>query len=206
MKNTFLTIFLLVSSLFTSCAATSPKTSQQIIASINPSLLKITHMIDDEHQYVCTGFIIDAAKGLGLTAEHCVVDEEGTLFKEVFVNGMPTEVVKVTESLALIKIPAMIGPPLDLKKDKTKAGEKVIAVGYGFGDYAVVIRHISNPNPKSGGGLDISLDGPLAPGMSGGPVVDMDGKVVGVIQRNSQMNIFSLLCGADEIKGFLKAK
>lgn len=206
MKNPFLTLLLTISMIFVSCAAFKPKTRQEVIATTELSLLRISHDIDGKHEFTCTGFIINSAKGQGITAKHCVVNDDGSPVETLLVNGFPTEIIKTSETLALIKVNVMLGPPLDLRKDLPNKGEDVIGLGYGFGDYVVMVRHIGNPKPGFGGKQDIVLDGPLAPGMSGGPVVDMDGKVVGLAQQNSPFYILSLLCGSDEIRDFLKSK
>jgi len=55
---------------------------------------------------------------------------------------------------------------------------------------------------ESGEPLDILLDGPIANGMSGGPVVDEKGKVVGINQVSDGTS--GGICSAREIREFLK--
>jgi S1-C subfamily serine protease len=206
MKRILLALLLSVCTIFGSCAAGPIRSRAQVAFLTKLSLVTVSYQVDDEHTYVCGGFIVDSSRGEAITAKHCVVGEDGNDVENLFVNSLPTTVIRSNNAFALIKIPALMGPPLEFRKSPPEFLEDVIGLGYGFGDYTTVLRHISNPIFGFGHENDIVLDGPLAPGMSGGPVVDMDGKVVGLIQQNSPGNVLSLLCGAKEIQEFIKAK
>lgn len=143
---------------------------------------------------VCAGFVTSASKGEAITARHCVPENEDVT---LMVDGIPSEVVKQNQVFALVKIPSMSKPALDLRKDKPSLGEKVYTFGFGYGMYTIFQRYVA--------GLyngDILLDGPLAHGMSGGPVVDEQGKVIGLNQASD--GVTAAICGAEEIKEFLK--
>ena len=116
------------------------------------------------------------------------------------VDGQPTEVLKTYEAFALLSTAPMSRPPLDLRKNRVPVGEAVVSFGYGYGWMQVLQRHIASW--KAG---DIIMDGALVPGMSGGPVVDLKGRVVGLNQGTDQNGGLSTACGTDEMRAFLKS-
>ena len=68
----------------------------------------------------------------------------------------------------------------------------------GYGQPFNLVRHIAGLRD-----FDLALDGPLIHGMSGGPIVERGGKVVGIGQSSDQQTGFG--CGAEEIREFLKS-
>lgn len=174
------------------CLPDSPSASQSVIDKTIRSIVEIEFAVDGEQTHVCTGFVVDAARGQALTARHCVGNE-------LTVDGQVSEVIKADETLALVKVPAMRKPPLEIRKKSISLGERVWSLGFGYGKMKVFSRAISGWVIK-----DVILDGPLAPGMSGGPIVDKDGKVVGVNQASNQ--VLGIGCGYLEIRAFLTAK
>lgn len=169
---------------------TATLVSPSWIASVERSIVLVTY---EEH--LCTGFVVDAARGWVLTARHCIEEEV-----PVFVEHVPSTIVAVSPVFALLSIPLMERPPLDLRKDRIPVGESVVSFGYGYGWMQVVQRHIASW--KDG---DIFLDAPVAPGMSGGPIVDLAGKVVGLNQAVDPNRTLTQACGVDEMRDFLKS-
>lgn len=161
------------------------------------SVVKILHTIssDTDSVYLCTGVIVDAAKGYILTAEHCVDKNE-----ETYVNAsIPATIVKVSEDLAIIKAEPMMGPPIQTAKE-VKVGEEVVSIGYGDGHLMALWRHIASFYNDSS---DIQLDGDIIQGMSGGPIVNENGELVGINQISfDRMGGGS---GPKEIRNFLKS-
>lgn len=143
---------------------------------------------------VCTAFVVSASMGQALTARHCI-PESGA----VQIDGQESNMVKENQEFALVEVPVMSKPPLSIRKDKAKVGEEVVVLGYGWGKMMVLTRHVAAYVDG-----DIILDGPMAPGMSGGPIVDMDGKLVGITQGAN--SIVGVGCGTEEIIAFLKGK
>lgn len=182
---------LLSALLFSSCAATRT----DVIDRTFRSLVKIDYKLDDTHVYTCTGFVINASRGYVITAEHCISEnKEGML-----VDGQPSVIVAENDTFAILTFPPMSKPPIDIRANKPDYGEDVISVGYGFGKLMVFVRQVAGFE-----GGDIALGGLLAPGMSGGPVVDMNGKVVGMNQSDYQM-IIGIICSYDELNNFIKS-
>jgi S1-C subfamily serine protease len=189
--NKVLSIILLTTLIFSSCAATRI----DIIDRTVRSMVRLSYQLNEEETYTCTGFVVNAARGWVLTAKHCITEDgEG-----MFVDGQPSTVVGQNDSFAMLTITPMTKPPLDIRKEKLNLGDDVLSIGYGYGELMVFMRQVAGFHAG-----DVALNGLLAPGMSGGPVVDMNGRVVGLNQADYQM-IIGVLCGQDEIRDFIKS-
>ena len=155
-------------------AALAPKPSD-----ITRSMVQITY---GDRQF-CTGFVVSASRGVAVTADHCIPAPGG----EIFVDGKPSEVLKVARGIALVSVETMTKPSLSIRMTKPELGTPVTGYGYGYGDLMVIRRNVSGFKAF---GLDlrganiVAVDGPFVDGMSGGPLVDDDGRVVGVIQAS----------------------
>lgn len=129
--------------------------------------------------------VVVSAEGLVLTAAHVVQGaEEMTV---IFPNGkqVPGEVLGANYSrdIAMVKIKAEGDwPALDLGKSKTlQAGDWVVALGHSAGFDA------NRPPPvrfgrvvSEGPGNFLTTDCKLIGGDSGGPLFDLEGRVVGI--------------------------
>jgi len=89
--------------------------------------------------------------------------------------------------LALLSAPLAIDrlPPLKMHGAPTNAGQTVLAVSYPFGLQSSVSRGIISGVGRELPGLDIGpnviqFDATINPGQSGGPLVDVDGHLLGV--------------------------
>lgn len=187
-----LPLLLSVAVLVSSCAATpTPPSKSKIIDQAELSIVRLEYSIDDEHTYVCTGFLVDRYEIL--TATHCV--GEG-----LTANTIPVKVMKQGESLTLLKAPIVLGPALKIRKTPVHSGEEGIGIGYGLGFLNVFTRFVTAPLYN---GTDLILDGLFINGMSGGPVIDRDGLVIGLIQ-SGYMGTLAITCGQDEIRTFIQ--
>lgn len=147
-----------------------------------------------EKQMTCTAFVVDASKGLALTAEHCVVDGQILLMAD----GEQSEVVKKSEWLALIKVKPMSRPPLDIAASAPKLHDLTWGFGWAFGKVFLVLeRAVAGID-----GTDLVVGGAYIEGMSGGPVLNAKGQVVGVIQGG--VPAAAWMSGVVEIREFLK--
>lgn len=142
----------------------------------------------DEQWMTCTGFMVGLRRAL--TAAHCVQADQ-----PLTVDGTDALVMYEDESFAIVSAPDK--PVLALAKQFT-VGEPVIAFGYAWGEMHVMQRHVAALHEG-----DLTTDGPLAPGMSGGPTVNSRGEVVGINQMSNP--VVGVLCGVQEIREFLKA-
>ncbi|MFM8451194.1 MAG: trypsin-like peptidase domain-containing protein [Haliscomenobacter sp.] len=148
-----------------------------------------------------TGFFLKQA-GLIITNEHVVRDN-----REVVILGarFPKQLVEVlfTDSrydLAFLAAPTDVAfPDIHLATAATWAeGDSVIAIGHPFGLKFTATRGIiSNIRHDMDGILYIQHDAALNPGNSGGPLVNLQGEIIGIntfiIQDGNSLG-FSLPC------------
>ncbi len=135
-----------------------------------------------------TGVITDARNGYILTNNHVI--EGATSLKVTIANGESYDAVAVgadaQTDLAVIRISAaglsqaVLGDSASLK-----VGDYVVAIGTPYGLGKSVTFGIVSALDRSGLGLDseegfIQTDASLNPGNSGGALVDLEGKVVGI--------------------------
>jgi serine protease Do len=136
-----------------------------------------------------TGFIIDPS-GVAITNNHVVT---GAALLKVWVGGETTprhaKVLGVSEcsDLAVIKVDGDGYPYLDWYSGAIKVGLKVFAAGFPLGDPNFTLTDGIVSKAKAGGksswasvGSVIEHSARINPGNSGGPLVDSDGKVVGI--------------------------
>lgn len=137
---------------------------------------------------VGSGFVI-SKDGYILTNNHVIADAKDILVTLLDGKEYKAEVVGADErtDIALLKVdakdlpPLEIGNPADLKK-----GQWVMAIGSPFGlDSTVTVGIVSAINRDTGDYLPfIQTDVAVNPGNSGGPLLNLQGEVVGV---NSQI-------------------
>lgn len=155
-----------------------------------------------------TGFIIDEA-GVAVTNNHVVTG--GALYK-VYVNGSDEPVnarvlgVDECSDLAVIDIQGSGYPYLQWREDPVKVGLDVYAVGFPLGDPEYTMtRGIISKARASGETSWASVDGVLQhdatlnPGNSGGPLLDEEGRVVGINYRRNNADQFFAIAGEDAL-------
>lgn len=130
-----------------------------------------------------TGVIWGGA-GLIVTNAHCIRGASGV---QVIVDGKWREAHALAyhqhHDLALLAAPSVTGPLLELRDpDSLRPGELVFAHGHPLGikdSLAMGVLHAVTRD-RSGSARWIVADVRLAPGNSGGPLVDADGRLVGI--------------------------
>ncbi len=156
---------------------------------------------------VGSGFII-SADGYVLTNNHVVADANDIFVTLTDGKEYKAKVIGSDErtDVALIKIegkdlsPLQIGSPSELKK-----GQWVLAIGSPFGlDSTVTVGIVSAINRDTGDYLPfIQTDVAVNPGNSGGPLINLNGEVVGmnsqIISRSGGFMGISLAIPIDEV-------
>ncbi|WP_213955033.1 MULTISPECIES: S1C family serine protease [unclassified Variovorax] len=142
---------------------------------------------------VGTGVVI-VDKGLILTNLHVVAGSEK--IKVTFYDGLEAEATVVSvqpeNDLAVLqakKIPDDLIPATMRSTDDLQSGDQVVAVGFPFGigpsvSAGVVSglkRAFRSPEGKQELSNLIQFDAAANPGNSGGPLVNMDGEVLGIV-------------------------
>jgi serine protease Do len=137
---------------------------------------------------VGSGFFI-SSDGYILTNNHVVTDSNGIYVTLTDGKEYKAKVIGTDPrtDIALIKIDIHGAPPLTIgDSDKLKKGQWVLAIGSPFGlDSTVTAGIVSAINRDTGDYLPfIQTDVAVNPGNSGGPLIDLEGRVVGI---NSQI-------------------
>jgi len=165
------------------------KTVEQLAKELKPSIVVITAKgREAKKDHLGTGFVVDAN---GLIATNFHVIGEGRAVAVEMADGKKYDVISIQATdkirdLALIKIDAKNLPALPLAdSDDLKDGQAVVALGNPQGLKHSVVAGVSSGRREIDGQSMIQLAIPLEPGNSGGPVLDMQGRVQGVITLKS---------------------
>jgi S1-C subfamily serine protease len=142
----------------------------------------------------CSGVVIDD-EGTVATAYHCVA---GGLRPQVqtrdrVAHESRTLATLPREDLAIILVPDLAGKvaPLPVRRDHPQQGERVYGLGHPFAPASLkasalkgLLQWSITEGIVSGVGEKlIQTDAALNPGNSGGPVVDAQGRVIGITSR-----------------------
>lgn len=161
---------------------------------------------------VGTGFLI-GRDGEALTAYHVVQGAER--ISAVLNDGTVVEPIAVAahdeaKDIASLKLPALHDhsrykagyPFLNLRSAKTKHGERVYAIGYPMKETKIVTEGIvGSPRAPINGKDRMLISAQVVSGMSGGPVLDEYGDVVGVISGSLRtMNNIHLVVDTDSVR------
>jgi S1-C subfamily serine protease len=171
------------------------KTVAEIVEDAKPQTV-LVKVEAAEGQGAGSGVVIDADEGFVITNYH-VVNGARKIEVGVAEDSRDAEVVAAApcDDLALVKVDDNEGmKSMELaSQDDVKQGDEVVALGYPAnaslqdnltsttGTVSVVKSAFNLPDPAAPS-LDnvVQIDAALSPGNSGGPLVDKEGKLVGV--------------------------
>lgn len=167
----------------------TPLTVEKLTESARKSIVVITFQgRDGKQQGLGTGFVITAD---GLIATNLHVIGEARPIKVQLADGKSFDVTAVHAfdrkfDLALVKIEAKDLPVLPLgDSDKINQGQAVVALGNPHGLKHSVVSGIVSGTREIDGRNMLQLAMPIEPGNSGGPLLDMFGRVHGIITMKS---------------------
>lgn len=179
-------------------AGRAPDSVAGIAARALPSVVTL-HVSGSEEQGTGTGFVLDD-RGHILTNNHVVepAGDDGEI-SVTFHSGDTAKATVVGRDggydLAVVKVTGVSGlDPLPLgNSDNVQVGDPVVAIGAPFDLAGTVTSGIVSAKERpitaggeSGDGSDVSYvdalqtDAPINPGNSGGPLLDAQGRVVGI--------------------------
>lgn len=164
------------------------KIVEQLVDKVQKSIAVITFTgRDGKRQGLGTGFVVDSA---GLIATNLHVIDEGRRIS-VQLGDKHYEVTSIhasdrTLDLALIRINAKNLSALPLgNSDNLKQGQAVVAFGNPLGLTHSVVSGVVSSKREIEGRPMIQLAIPLERGNSGGPILDLDGRVQGIVTMKS---------------------
>ena len=161
-----------------------------VVAAVEPAIVTIRS--GTARQSVGAGFLVNP-DGILVTNKH-VVGKEKTVSVELLGKQKYDGEVIYTDpafDLALVKLPVHNLPVLTIGDlSQVKKGAGVVAIGAPLGQSQSVTRGIiSNLDVEVQGQHYLQTDAALNPGNSGGPLLDEEGRVIGVctaILKNAQ--------------------
>jgi serine protease Do len=168
--------------------ADGTRSVEELAASARKSVAVISYEgRNGKREGLGTGFVV-GADGLVATNRH-VLGEARKITVEV--DGKNFDVLAVHASdrnldLAVLRLDARGLTPLPLgDSDRLKDGQAVVALGNPRGLTRSVVTGVVSGQPKIEGRTMIQLAIPIEPGNSGGPLLDREGRVQGIVTLKS---------------------
>jgi S1-C subfamily serine protease len=172
------------------------RSAPEVVRRLTPSTVLVEALRGDRRTATGTGWVLDGSKGLVVTAAHVV--NEGTRYR-VATGGRARPATLVgnapCEDLALLRVKGAAGlPDVPLGKGSgVEQNETVVALGFPASATATdkvtstrgVVSSESttfrDPSPDVPAYQEaVQTDTALNPGFSGGPLADLDGRLIGV--------------------------
>ena len=185
---------IVVASAFAIAADVDNKSHQPLIAKIRPSVVTIRVASRDGNALgMGTGFVTDSS---GLIATNFHVIDEGRSFTVETAGGKPLRVVSVEASdrvsdLVLLRVDPGNETLTAIEfaaANSCEQGTRVLAFGNPLGLEGSVVEGIVSAQREVDGRTLLQLAMPVEPGNSGGPLVDLEGRVHGIINMKSAID------------------
>jgi serine protease Do len=164
---------------------------QGVVESARQSVVVISHFgREGKSDGVGAGWVV-TADGLVATSLHVI--GEGRPVTVQAADGSKLDVVGVHAwdrkfDLALLRVKGKLPPPLPLgDSDALKQGDDVVVIGNPMGLEHSVVRGVASARREIEGVEMIQVAVPIEPGNSGGPLLDLKGRVCGIMALKSMM-------------------
>ncbi len=165
---------------------------EELARRLRPSVVVISHFgRDGKEDGVGAGFVI-SSNGLIATSLHVIGEARPIIVR--LANGREREVTEVFAwdrnlDLAIVRIDANNLPALPLgNSDDLKQGTPVVAMGNPLGMEHSIVQGVVSARRDFDGVEMIQLAIPIEPGNSGGPLVDMNGRVHGLLSLKAALS------------------
>src|SRR5262245_4678796 len=167
------------------------QTVEQLAKAARPAIVVITVPgRDGKQQGLGTGFVV-SKDGLIATNLHVIGEARPLTVQTADGKRQPVKAIHASDralDLALLRIDAKDLTPLELAdSDKLEIGQAIVALGHPHGLEHSVVSGVVSGRPKIDDRSMIQLAVPIEKGNSGGPVLDMLGRVHGIITLKSQV-------------------
>jgi regulator of sirC expression with transglutaminase-like and TPR domain len=181
---------------FVSCLAIAaddppaPLSVKDLAAKVKGSIVVISQGgREGGQQGLGTGFVIDQAAGLIATNLHVIGEARPITVQTADGKSLTVKAVHASDralDLAIIQVDAADLPPLELGNiEKLAQGEPVVVMGNPQGLKHSVVSGVVSGTRDIDGRQMLQLAIPVEPGNSGGPVLDMQGRVLGIVTMKS---------------------
>ncbi len=178
---------------------------------MNPAWLDAVVLLMDGPA-LCGGVVVNPT-GVVATAYHCVTYgdtlrvelRDGTVLKGKVYARDPAH------DLALIRVEGTGLPALPVRPEDPTVGERVYGLGHPFGGAAsgklegLLAWSASEGIVGAVGPWLIQTDAALNPGNSGGPVVDAQGRVIGIVSRKLKAENLSFLAKSRDVDALVRS-
>lgn len=111
----------------------------------------------------------------GMTKAHCYIDAEGVRFS---VDGYI--LADEANDLALLKVSGLTERPLSLSPYDARPGQRIYVMGSPIGFEGTISEGLVSSIRTLYGGKKLQISAPISEGSSGGPVMNVNGEVVGI--------------------------
>jgi len=164
-------------------AQCSGATVEEIAESTMPSVVKIVTYDD-------TGDEIGQGSGFFISPQRIITNEHvvaGAYSAEVFTNEWHYDQITILNAdkdmdLAILRVDADDEIPLQINPDaELKPGQRVIAIGHPLGLEKTVSDGLISSVQTTDGVQEVQVTAPISPGSSGSPLLDQQGRVIGVV-------------------------
>jgi S1-C subfamily serine protease len=130
------------------------------------------------------GFLITRS-GLALTNEHVVANQRRLWAKFQDGTVVPLRVIRIDATADVALVELQCGPrdctTLELNLTAPEVGSEVMAIGAPVGLTYTLTRGVISALRRGQGVMLLQTDAAVNPGNSGGPLVDANGRVVGIV-------------------------
>ncbi len=161
---------------------------------------------------LCGGVIVNPT-GVVATAYHCVThgDTVRVELRDGRVLKGTVQARDPAHDLALVRIDAMGLPVLAVRAEDPTVGERVYGLGHPLGSAAsgklegLLAWSVSEGIVSAVGPWLIQTDAALNPGNSGGPVVDAEGRVVGIVSKKLKADNIAFLAKSADLDALVRS-
>jgi serine protease Do len=170
---------------------TLPPSVEKLYEKVRPAVVVISYAgRDGQREGLGTGFVV-SRDGLIATNLHVIGEARPISVETAGGRRHEVTVIEATNraaDLALIRIDAHDLSPLELgDSESLKEGQPIVAVGNPHGLTHSVVTGVVSGQREIDGRPMIQLAIPIEPGNSGGPLLDLDGRVHGLLTMKSQV-------------------